>query len=108
VTAASLYHPQVVAVDRLGTLYVADSGNNRVLVYDAPLASDTSADRVFGQPNLSSGASNNGGVTAASLYNPIGVAVDARGNLYVADFLNNRVLEYDWLLNAIRLPLLLR
>ena len=46
-----------MAVDATGNLYVADSGNNRVLVYNTPFnagsgepgAGDTSADFVYGQ-----------------------------------------------------------
>ena len=37
---------------------------------------------------------NNGGVSANSLNQPTGVALDASGNVYVADIYNNRVLEY--------------
>ena len=41
--------PVGVAVDGAGNLYVGDASNHRVLEYDTPLASDTTADRVFGQ-----------------------------------------------------------
>ena len=56
---------------------------------------DPSADRVFGQPDFTSNLNNNGGLSASSLYIATGVAVDAQGNLYVADLFNHRVLEYD-------------
>src|SRR5437899_1564726 len=48
-SAASLCVPIGVALDAAGDLYVGDYGNNRVLEYDTPLATDTVADRVFGQ-----------------------------------------------------------
>ena len=94
-SATSLYDPQGLALDGFGNLYVADRFNNRVLVYDAPLTTDRTADHVIGQPNLTSGAANNGGPSASSLYDPAGLALDGFGNLYVADRFNNRVLEYD-------------
>jgi|SRR5579859_5413042 len=56
---------------------------------------DTTADRVFGQPDFSQHGVNDGGLSAASLDEASGVALDRQGNLYVADEFNNRVLEYD-------------
>ena len=97
-SAASLWEPSNVALDAndaQGNLYVADEFNNRVLEYDAPLTTGASADRVFGQPSFISDTINTGGLSATSLHNPAGVALDAQGNLYVADYGNNRVLEYD-------------
>jgi sugar lactone lactonase YvrE len=95
VSASSLNYPSGVALDAQGDLYVADLFNNRVLDYDNPLTHDTTADRVFGQPDFSHNTANNGGVSASSLHDPEGAALDAQGNLYVTDYLNNRVLEYD-------------
>lgn len=96
VTASSLNHPAGVAVDGSGNLYIVDFANHRVLEYDSPLTTDTVADRVFGQGgSLTSAGSNQGGISASSLSAPVGVAVDSSGNLYVSDFSNNRVLEYD-------------
>ena len=72
------------------------TSNNRVLEYDTPLTTDTVADRVFGQGgSFTSNTCNLGGISASSLCNPYGVAVDAAGRLYVADASNSRVLEYD-------------
>ncbi len=94
-SAQSLSFPYGVAVDIQGNLYIADNDNHRVLEYDTPLTTDTIADRVFGQPDFISNAPNNGGVSADTLWDPFSLALDAQGNLYVADYGNNRVLEYN-------------
>ena len=97
-----------MALDAQGDLYVADTLNDRVLEYDAPLATDAIADRVFGQPDFTHSVENNGGLSVSSLDQPWSVALDAQRNLYVADTYNNRVLEYDWALVKLDLPLILR
>ncbi len=94
-SASSLSVPEGVAVDSSGNLYVADTGNHRVLEYNTPLTTDRTADRFFGQPDFFSNGSNTGGLSPSSLSVPEGVAVDSSGNLYVADAGNNRVLEYN-------------
>jgi uncharacterized protein (TIGR03437 family) len=84
-TAAMLSSPQGIAVDSSGNVYVADTQNARVRKI-----SGGSISTVAG--NGTPGYSGDGGAgTAAQLYVPIGVAVDASGNLYIADFTNNRV-----------------
>ncbi|PYQ55660.1 MAG: hypothetical protein DMF53_27660 [Acidobacteria bacterium] len=88
-----------VAVGPAGELYVADPGNDRVLEFRNPLR-DTAADRVFGHADFATGGGpypNNHlpPPTAANLLSPSGVAVDAEGNLFVADTAYDRVLEYD-------------
>ena len=95
VTQSGLCGPAGVAVDGGGNLYVADNGNNRVLEYDTPLTADTVADRVFGQLDFTTNVCNGGGVSATSLCQPAGVDLQANGNLYVADYGNNRVLVYE-------------
>jgi sugar lactone lactonase YvrE len=95
VSASSLFRPAGVAVGAAGDLYVADAGNNRVLQYDRPFATDTVADYVVGQPDFLSNEHNGGGLSAASLFLPVGVALDVAGNLWVVDEGNHRVLEYD-------------
>jgi hypothetical protein len=96
VNADSLCSPAGVALDAAGNLYVADSFNSRVLEYNTPLTTDTTADKVFGQSgSFTTQTCNNGGVSANSLCVPGGVAVDAAGNLYIDDVNNSRVLEYN-------------
>ena len=95
VSASSLFFPAGVTIDQADTLYIADSGNHRVLVYYLPLNSDQVADRVFGQPNFTSNAAPTGGVSATTLRTPTDVALDRRGNMYVTDFGSNRVLVFN-------------
>ena len=104
VSAGSLCAPSRAALDASGNLFVSDTSNHRHLEYNTPLATDTVADRVFGQGgSFTTATCNNGGISASSLCYPSGVAVDASGNLFLADstsvgpsvFGNNRVLEYD-------------
>jgi sugar lactone lactonase YvrE len=94
-SASSLKYPYGVAVGPNGDLYIADSGNSRVLMYENPFTHDTVADFVIGQPNFLTAVPDNGGVGAGSLGVPIHVAVDKEGNVWVADYLNHRVLGYD-------------
>lgn len=84
-----------VAVDPVsGNLYVSDASNNRVLEYATPQTNSV-ATRVLGQASFTTGTANTGGRSASTLNDPAGVALDARGNLYVTDRLNNRVLRFD-------------
>lgn len=78
-------------------LAVADSENNRVLIYSAPLSTDESAIVAIGQPTLTEGLLNQGAAnpSAASVNNPAGIAMDPSGNLWVADWSNCRVVEFQ-------------
>ncbi len=92
ISATSLRDPQGVTLDSSGNLYIADTGNSRVLYYPA---GSTIATRVYGQGgSFTTNTINNGGVSASSLEEPGGVAVDSSGDLYIADANNNRVLYY--------------
>lgn len=81
--------PQHVVSDASG-IYVADTNNNRVLFY---ATNDTTASRVYGQPNYTSNTQNNGGISATSLSVPHAVAI-AYDGIYIADRGNHRVLFY--------------
>lgn len=100
--AAGLSGPKAVAVDKLGNLYVADTGNNRVLEFPTPfsrgIAAGQAATMVWGQGlSFNTGQCNlglNGFTTAEGMCQPSGVAVDSNSNLFVADTGNNRVLAF--------------
>jgi sugar lactone lactonase YvrE len=81
-----------VAIDKSGALWVADSGNNRVLRFKAPFTANKSADIVIGQTDFISNACPT--ATAASLCTPNGLDFDSSGVLYVADSQNHRILGF--------------
>jgi DNA-binding beta-propeller fold protein YncE len=86
-----LYEPSHVSVDGGGTMYVADTLNNRVRRIDASGVVNTIAG------TGAAGFSGDGGpATAAALAWPHGTAVDPGGTvLYVADSANHRVRRVD-------------
>ena len=96
-TAAALSFPSGVAVDHSGNLVIADTSNQRVRVVAA------SSGTFYGQPmtagdiytvagNGKPAFSGDGGAAASAALNyPSGVAVDAAGNLVIADTSNFRV-----------------
>lgn len=89
-TIARLNSPAGVAMDVSGVLFIADSGNNRIRKVDT----DGMITTVAGTNNA--GYSGDGGpATNADLFTPSGVAVDASGNLFIADSQNNRIRKVD-------------
>ncbi|SPF33820.1 NHL repeat containing protein (modular protein) [Candidatus Sulfopaludibacter sp. SbA4] len=89
-TLAGLRGAYGIAVDAAGSLYIADSGNQVIRKVDTSGTITTVAG------NGSYGYSGDGGAaTGAKLYYPYGVAVDAAGNLYIADSDNLRVRKVD-------------
>ncbi|MDA4122697.1 MAG: NHL repeat-containing protein [Thaumarchaeota archaeon] len=91
-SATSLTAPQAVAFDSSGNLWVADTSNDRVLEFMAPLSTGEAASVVLGQTSFTN---NFDSVTnATSLNSPYGLAFDSSGNLWVADLINGRVVEY--------------
>ncbi len=93
---ANIYLPYALAVDQNNTLYVADGGFNRAMVfYNAPAKKNgDSADVVIGKSNFT-----NGTITAASEINigqPYGIAVQSStGKLFISCYSNSRVLRFQ-------------
>ena len=78
--SAALAYPQGLALDAAGNLYIADRGNFRVRVVAVGGTITTYAgDGIFGN------SGDNGPAKSAELLNPIGVATDRQGDLYIAD-----------------------
>ncbi|WP_232227592.1 NHL repeat-containing protein [Leptospira wolbachii] len=89
-TATSLVSPEGVSVSSEG-VYIADTGNNRVLFY---LGTSTIATRVYGQPDFVSNVANNGTIGSGTLNSPKAVLAFG-GDLWIVDSFNNRVLLFS-------------
>jgi uncharacterized protein (TIGR03437 family) len=84
-TAAELASPNGVAVDSSGSLYIADTGNNRVRMVSGGVITTVVGTGTYGFTG------SNGNATSATLGAPSGVTADSSGNLYITDA--NRVLK---------------
>ena len=84
--AAPLNQPRGLALDAAGALYIADTGNHRVVRISPAGTLTTVAGN--GSPGL---AGDGGRAVLAQLNSPNAVALDARGNLYIADTFNHAV-----------------
>lgn len=76
--------PSALALDAQGNLYVADTGNNAV----RRIAPDGMVTTIAGTGKA---GSSDGAAREASFDAPVGVAVDAQGNIYIADTYNDRI-----------------
>lgn len=98
---AGLNNPTGLAVDSSGNLYVADTGNNRILRFPQPFSSANAnqlPNLVIGQKTLATSTANLNGIGASTLstsgQSRTGIAFDPSGNLWVSDSANNRVLRF--------------
>ncbi|MGI5335978.1 RICIN domain-containing protein [Streptomyces sp. CA-181903] len=85
-TEARLNHPQGLAVDAAGTLYIADGDNQRIrkVAVDGTIST-------FAGTGVAGFGGDGGPAASAKLYNPMGMVVDGTGALYIADSENHRV-----------------
>ena len=101
-TSAELYVPESTTLDTHGDLYIADTFNNRIQeVYASGgqtwgntgwVAGDIYT--IAGSATGTAGSSGGKGPAASALlHSPCGIATDAAGNVYIADFANQRVEE---------------
>ncbi|MGA3300101.1 MAG: hypothetical protein ABSD87_08445 [Candidatus Acidiferrales bacterium] len=90
-TAATMQAPGDVIVDSAGNLYIADSGNAVVRKVTASTGIITT---IVGNHGFGFGG-DGGPALSATLTNPFGLALDpATGNLWIADYQNNRIRLY--------------
>ncbi len=97
-TATTMRGPQGVWIQN-GKLYVADTINNRVLIYNhIPTSNGIAADVVIGAPNFTTYVSPDVGstsaTTASNMLDPVSVTSDGT-RLFVTDLGQNRVLVYN-------------
>jgi hypothetical protein len=83
--SASFYHPMGIAVDALGSVYVAEYGNHCIRKIDSNAVVTTLAGTV------SNSGFQDGKANAALFKNPSDIACDKNGKLYVTDYMNNRI-----------------
>ena len=84
--AAGFTQPDAVAVDSAGNIYVADTQGRRIVKYTNAGVYTTIAGNGYGEFS-----GDNGPGPSAALYDPMGLAVDSNGNVYIADTFNCRI-----------------
>lgn len=89
-TSAALVQPEALVFDKSGNYYIADAAGNRI----RKVSTSSTITTIAG--NGISGYSGDGGkATSATLYYPLGVALDSGGNLYIADDGNGVIRKVD-------------
>ena len=86
-TSAQLSFPGGIALDKSGNLYIADGGNNRVRKVSGGVITTVAGNGTLGY------SGDNAAATSAELDDPVGVAVDGSGNIYIADAGNQVIRE---------------
>lgn len=89
-----LYLPRGLGFDATGNLWIADQGNNRVLMFKPPFTNGMAASLVIGHKSFSWGGAVTAPANQTGLNLPAALSFDSGGNLWVADTSNNRVLMF--------------
>jgi len=84
---AFLSYPEAIHIDKVGNLYIADVGNNRIRKVNTSSGIITT---IVGR-DTGGYYGDNGPATNAGLFFPEDVCIDTSGNIYIADALNNRI-----------------
>lgn len=93
-TLSTLNSPSGVTVDpTTGKLFVVDRYNNRILRWSSEekMSNGAAAEVVFGQADFNTSTS---GLSTTKFNDPLRAFVDIEGNLWVSDYLNNRILKF--------------
>ena len=86
-TGAHLNLPTALVIDTIGNLYFADTQNHRI----RKITAATGIITTIAGAGTQGFSGDNGPATAANIDSPTGLAVDATGNLYLADTHNHRI-----------------
>ena len=84
-TAATFNHPEGLAIDQAGSVYVADTGNQMI----RKITADGTVTTLAGTAGTVGSADGTAG--AAQFDGPIGLVVDSNGTVYVSDSLNSTI-----------------
>ena len=90
-TAATLNSPSGVAIDASDNIYIADLGNLVVRKVDASGTISTFAGNGNACVITTNPCGDGGAATAANITSPTSVAVDSKGNVYIADYFDHRI-----------------
>lgn len=90
-TSAQLNYPLGVAVDRLGNIGIADTGDRRIRAIQAGKTTIFTYAGTGNPCNLQAGCGDGGPASKATLTSPTQLAVDTLENLYIADGPENRI-----------------
>jgi hypothetical protein len=90
--AARLHHPTGLAIDAAGDLYIADEKNNVIRKVSPARGGIITTIAGTGKAGYSG---DNGSARNAQLNGPTGVATDNAGNIYIADYNNNRIRQIN-------------
>jgi sugar lactone lactonase YvrE len=94
ISASSLHAPNALTFDSSGNLWVADSGNGRVLEYVPPFSNGKAATMVIGEVGFGPCTQNCNSLNANTVGKAVALTFDSSGNLIVADNPDNRVLIF--------------
>jgi hypothetical protein len=84
-TSAGVPQPSALAVDASGNLFIVDVTDRVRKVSASGIITTVAGDGVFGF------SGDGGAATAAAMAQPSGIGVDASGDLFIADYFNNRI-----------------
>jgi trimeric autotransporter adhesin len=90
-TSARLYSPRGIAFDASGNIYIADSGSSSIRMVTNGTGIMTTVAGYISLYVVNEDSGDGGLATSAKMYWPSGVALDASGNIYIADLLNHRI-----------------
>lgn len=88
---SGLNFPVTSKFDPAGDLWIVDENNSRIVEYLMPFSTGEEASLVIGQPNFTSSQAE---ASSTGLDRPSDIAFDSTGDLWVADYGNNRIVEF--------------